>query len=141
MATAETIRDQLAFMAEFGQWARGCRWDTKFEACRQGLARYTSAAELEASGFKTFDVATEQGLEVAATSPLAKCFAWLKEQGFERATWQTRKPSGNFIAYTKRDDDGTELASAFISSWDRVYVRRRGTTAELEFNGRTGGAN
>lgn len=137
MATTETIRDNLAFIAEFGQWARGAHYRTRVDAFLKGLVRTTTADELEASGFRVFEELTEEGRALAATSPLAKCFSWLRENGYQHDTRSGRRRSGSFIMYGKFNELGESVATAFISSWTYVYAAPKGQIGStMAFDGR-----
>lgn len=142
MATTETIRDNLAFIGEFGVHSRGTHVGTRI-----ALYSYVTDTPVDVDAimagrsYRSVEL-NEKGRVEAAFSPLTKCFEWLRENGYKRdPSWNRRSWSGSFIPYCSEetDEEGIPLRTAFISSWSRVYARTRGQASSgITFDGRPG---
>lgn len=142
MATIQTLRDQLAFLGEFGNRASGTHIGTRLDMMPyEEMIDVPMDDILAGKGYRPYRLNAE-GEKLAAASPLRACFTWLRENGFHyvapRRGAHTQK--GNFIKYDsdETDENGRPVATAFISRWARVYVNRRtpgDPGAKLTFDG------
>lgn len=143
MATIESIRDQLAFMGEFGNRASGTHVDTRIAMHRYEIMESPSVEDvLSGRPYRLYNL-NEDGEALARQSPLFYCFKWLRENGYRflepRGGRHTQK--GNFIQYAsvETDENDRPLRTAYISGWSRVYVNHHipgKPGAVCEFDGR-----
>lgn len=131
MPTNDTLRDNLAFVAEFGNPASGCHADTRISMWRFmesiSLPDDLDTARRGPDGRLRMYELNEDGDRMAEGSPIGRCFAWLRANGyrFDRDFSARRATRGNFMPYRRIDpSDDLKDQTCWISSWGRVYVSR-----------------
>jgi hypothetical protein len=120
------IRNAIAFVDFFGNFAKGTHVGTRLAAQRYELERgYIWITDNKQRGeYSTrFYVVTEEGLEIAAKGALAKTLAWLKAEGFKfTGTRNGGTPKLGFLSGFSHEDGRTAWISNSQSDTSSVYV-------------------
>jgi hypothetical protein len=122
------VRNAIAFVDFFGNFARGTHVGTRLEAQRWEGGAYVwvyHQSNLETQDYAKlrFYEVTDAGREIAAKGALAKTLAWLTEQGFTfQGTRSGKTPKAGFIDGFRHEDGRTAWISNSQSDTSSVYI-------------------
>jgi hypothetical protein len=124
------VRNAIAFVDFFGNFARGTHFNTRSAAMHYELDRgYTwiqnndNLDQRRRGGIKFYNV-TDEGREIAAKGALAKTLAWMEAEGFRFNNRNRfgRMPKLGFINDFSHEDGRTAWISNSQSDTSSVYV-------------------